>query len=180
MGERSRIAARYARALFDLAREQERLDAVYEDMVALRRIIDESAALQGVVTDPSMPAPRVLNILKELFEPNTDPLTYRFLRFLVHRNRLAWLPDAIPLFEQYVDEHKGQLRVNVVSAVSLSEKQKSAMNAKLKRRFKREILARYEEQPALVGGFRVQVGDTVHDYSAATMLETFKHKLMNA
>lgn len=180
MGERSRIAARYARALFDLAREEERLDAVYRDLSELGRVLAASRDLQLFITDPSVPSPRALKTLSALFEERTDALTFRFMRFLVHRNRLAWLPEMIPVFEAYYDTHQGQLRVDVVSAVPMSTKQKDVLTEKLKRRFRHEILARYREQPGLVGGFQVRVGDTIHDYSVAAMLESFKQKLINA
>jgi len=180
MGVQSRIASRYASALFDLAREQGRLDAVYRDLSELGRVLAENRELELFITDPSVPAARALKTLSALFEQRVDPLTFRFLRFLVDRNRLAWLSEMPPVFERHYDRHQGQLRVDVVSAVPLDAKQRDVLAQKLKRRFHRDILARYEEDPRLVGGFRVRVGDTIHDYSVAAMLETFKQKLMNA
>jgi len=174
------IAARYARALFDLARARNIVDTVQDDLAALALLLDSSKELRAMVAHPHLPEKRVEASMQALFGKQAAPLTLQFLRFLIKRRRLPLLPDVIPLFDAMYDAHLGRQKADVVSAVPLSGPQREQLNVRLKRRIGHSIMARYSEDARLIGGFRVHIGDTIHDYSVATMLQTFKQKLLNA
>jgi F-type H+-transporting ATPase subunit delta len=174
------IAARYARALFDLAREQDALDVVHKDLEDLAALLDSSKEFGALVLQPHWPEKRVESCLTSLLEGKAQALTLQFLRFLVRRKRLHVLPEVIPLFDAMHDRHLGQQKVDVVSAVPLSATQRDLLSARLKKRIGLRVEAHYREDARLIGGFRARVGDTIYDYSIATMLETFKQKLLNA
>lgn len=175
-----KTARRYARAFFDRTRDQGRLDEVQADLAALQGLIDASADFRALLAHPGLPPERVNQAVGALFRGRLREETLQFIRFLVDKKRLDHLPDICERFIQLYNEHQGILHVRVTSAVPLDSAQEQAFAKKLGAKFKRTVQLGSDTDPSLIGGFRVRVGDTIHDYSIQTMLETFKQKMMNA
>ena len=175
-----RSARRYAKALFRLAREQDRVDAVASDLSALLRLAESSAELDQLLRSPVLPDDRRADMLDALLKGRADPLTLRFVRFLAHRGRADQLPEIAALFEGLAHDHAGILKAHVESAAPLTSKQEEAIRERLGRRFGKTILAETAVRPELLGGFRVRIGDTLHDFSLQTQLELLRKQWTNA
>jgi F-type H+-transporting ATPase subunit delta len=173
-------AKRYAKALFDLAREQDHLEAIRADIGDLTRLLEESPDFARFVADPLIPADKRGEVLVALLKDRADPLTARFLAFLDSRDRLDQLPGICSVFTALYNDIKGILLVEITSAVPLSAEQVDQVEKRLHVKFGKQIESTQSTDPALLGGFKVRVGDTIHDYSIATQLQTLKQKLINA
>ena len=150
-----KIAKRYALALFDLAEQKKHVDHVYEDM---------AAALESIHV---------------LAKQKVDPLTAQFLEFLVQKGRLGLLTVIAQEFENLYFEYKEILKVKIISAQELNNDQIKSIASRLKARFNKTIQHDLEIDPRLIGGFKVQVGDTIYDYSIQTQLEKFKNQILS-
>lgn len=175
-----RSARRYAKALFRLAREQDRVEAVASDLSDLLRLAEASVELDRLLRSPVIPDDRRADMLDGLLKGHADPLTLRFVRFLVHRGRADQLPEIADLFEGLAHEHAGILKARVESAAPLTPKQEQAIRERLGRRFGKTILAETSVRPELLGGFRIRIGDTLHDFSLHTQLELLRKQWINA
>ena len=107
-------------------------------------------------------------------------MLYRFLLLLDEKGRLDELADVCEVFEQLYYERQGIVKVHVTSAVPLSPEQSTAVQDGLRTKFAKEIDLSVEEDPALIGGLRIQAGDQIFDSSIAAQLEMAKTKLMHA
>ncbi len=173
-------AKRYAKALFDLAGEQDHLEAIRTDVGDLTRLLEESPDFARFVSDPTIPADKRSEVLEALLKDRADPLTARFLAFLDSRDRLDQLPGICEVFTALYNEIKGILRVEITSAVPMTAEQVEQVKQRLHVKFGKQIESTESVDPTLLGGFKVRVGDTIHDYSIATQLQTLKQKLINA
>ncbi len=173
-----RISFRYARALFDLALPESQLQAVHQDLEGLMALRSRSAEFADLLDNPSLPQAKVQQTLSALLSGQVSPLTLRFLLFLADRRRLAELPGIAKRFESLHDQHLNQLKVQVTSAREMTAAQREELSARLQKRLGKKVIAQFRTNPALVGGFQFRVGDEIHDYSIATMLESFKHQLI--
>ncbi len=72
------------------------------------------------------------------------------------------------------------MHVTVRSARPLSASQLAAVGEKLKARSGKDIVVAGETDPALIGGFSIQVGDHIYDSTVATLLARFRHALIHA
>jgi F-type H+-transporting ATPase subunit delta len=176
----AKAARRYANALFDLARDEGKLDIVAADLQALGRLMAASADLSGFLENYMIPLPRRIQILGLLFEGRLDPLTFRFLVFVDEKRRIHLLRQIIEEFKRYYDEHQGVLHVRVTTARKLSDDQAGSLAARLQKKFNKRIDMHTQLDASLLGGFRVQVGDRIHDYSIETQLQTLHQHLVNA
>jgi F-type H+-transporting ATPase subunit delta len=174
------VAIRYAKALFGLARDREVLDPVYADLRDLERLLRDCPDFARFTADPRIPpAPRAA-ALDALFRDRAHPLTLRFLSFLDSKDRLGHLPGICRHFAALFHLHRGILEVRITSATPLTPEQVSAIETRLHARFGKQIQSTLHLDPALLGGFKIQVGDTIHDSSIATQLHVLKQNLIHA
>lgn len=176
----SKAAKRYARAFFELASTEQDLDTVRADVQAIRKLCSVSSEFQQFVKDPVLPTHQQQAVIRDLLEGKAHPLTLRFLLFLIHKKRLAELDLICQYVEEFYCEKNNIVKVTVTSASSLSDDQLSDIQKRLESRFSKTIDVTPRIDPALLGGFKIQIGDTIHDYTIQAQLHRLREKLINA
>jgi F-type H+-transporting ATPase subunit delta len=174
------IAERYAAAFFELVREKQELDVVADNMAWIVEILKGSEDLRNVISDPHVPDAKLRLIFKELFEDKLTKLTYRFLRFLLDKKRIAVLLPVCECFQARYLEASGILKAKLTSYQPLTERQIEAIGRKLRDHFYKKVEIETQLDPDLLGGFTVQIGDTIHDFSIQTQLKNFRDAVMAA
>ncbi len=170
----SKIAFRWAKAVYQLAEEQNLVDAVYEDLKALRETIYSSEEFSRFLKSPVIFNYRKREILAKLFEGKVQKLTLLFLQKLADRGRAPVLADIIDRFEEmYFDKHN-ILPVKLVTAIEPTEELKKLFVSKLEGFYSKKILLKTETDPNLIGGFRLWVKNKMLDNSVATELQLIK------
>lgn len=177
---RTQIARRYARAAFELAEEQQKVDALCADLLGIGALIGQSPGLAGFLGNVVIPSQKRVAALRALFGGKIDELTLRFLLFLEHKRRLGELPGIIAQVARMYDEKQGVLNAEITSAAPLDAGQFATIGRKLQERFGKKIRATASVDPRLLGGFIVQVGGTIYDYSIETQLQALGRKLAGA
>ncbi len=175
------VGERYAQALFDLANENNRLDAVRADLRSLRAAWIESADLRRLATSPVIPAEDKQKGLAAVADKaQFDGTTRNFLGLMAMNGRAADLPGALAAFEILYARHTGIVAAEVVSAKPLATKQMTAVKAALKSALGREPELTARVDPALLGGIKVKVGSRLFDASLKTKLDQMKFALRRA
>jgi F-type H+-transporting ATPase subunit delta len=174
------VSRRYGTALYDFAREQNARDAVREDCAAIRKLFTDSAEFAAFVSDPTIPLREAKKTVDALFEGKADASTLQFLRFLVSKRRLDQLPVVCEVYEQQICEELGILKVQITAAHELTDVQLTTMKQKLHDRYQKQIVADVTVDPSLIGGFKIQVGDLIRDFSMTTKLDQFEKSVINA
>ena len=175
------VGDRYAQALFDLALETGRLDAVRADIVALKTAWTDSADLRRLAASPVISTEDqgkglVAIATQAKFEPNT----VNFLGLLAQNGRAKDLAAVIAGFERLYAKHAGIVAAEVVSAQPLDAKQVAAITAALSKSLGKapELTARVD--PSILGGLKVKVGSKLFDASLKTKLDQMKFALKRA
>ena len=176
----TRISRRYAKVLFNLARETGRTDGIRRDLIGLRDLMRQSPDLSAFLTNYLVPAERRLEALSSLFKGRLIDLTYRFLMVLEEQKRLKQLAPITDFFNELYDRERGILKARITSARPLTNEQLAALRRKLEGRFKKQVAVEPKVNPALLGGFTVQVGDVIYNSSTERQLQIFEQKLITA
>ena len=176
----TKAARRYSEALFRLAAETGVLDEVAADLRAIDALARGSAAFADMAVNPRVTAGGKTSAFEALFGASAQPLTLRFLRFLIERRRMGELVAICGDFEARHLEHIRVKVVSVLSAHALSEAQTAALRQKLSERLGCEVRLRQQVEPALLAGLRIRIGDRVEDYSASAQLQRFHKAVLNA
>ena len=172
------IAQHYADALADVAISQKNAETVSRELRDFLALLGESAQLGILLGSPAVSRANKHAIAQALVERMKASRTLRnFLFVVIDQRRMALLPEIQQAFEAQLDERQGVARANVVSARDLKEGEKKQLRAALERLSGRRVEARYELDPALIGGAVVRVGSTIYDGSVRTRLERLRARL---
>lgn len=177
----SGLAGRYAVALFELAQEQNCLDAVERDLHALRDLLAESADLERLIRSPALSRDEQARALAAVGKrAGFAPLTLQFLGLLAHKRRLFALPDVIEAYDAMLAEHRGEVGAEVVSAVPLTEEQLESVRKQLAAAVGQTVKLSTTVDPSLLGGLVVRVGSRMIDASIRTKLHQLELALKGA
>jgi len=167
----SGVALRYASALFDLAREEDALDAVDADVRALREMLGESADLRRLVASPVFSAADQLRALSAVMDRTSiGGLTANFVKLVTMNRRLFALPGMLEAFAERLARHRGEVVAVVTSAEPLSEAQERALKDSLAEKAGGTIRLETHVDPTLIGGLVVRLGSQMIDTSVKTRL----------
>jgi len=172
------IARRYAKALYSLALEQNRVEPWSDALVALQAAIDGSPGLQDVLSNPAYGKEQrrgVVRGLAKAFALDEHPTS--LLLLLADRNRLGYLEGIVRTFRELVDAKLGRVRAQVVTAVSLDAAAEKALAEKLARATKAQVIVERSVDPGVLGGVVARVGSLVFDGSIRSQLEALRREL---
>jgi F-type H+-transporting ATPase subunit delta len=172
------IARRYAKALFSLAVESQRVEPWARSLEALREAVEASPDLRDVLSNPIYSKEQRRPIVEKLaaaMSLDTEPASLLFL--LGDRNRLSYLAAVVDTFRDLADQHLGRVRARVTSAVKLDDTAAQAIAEKLSQATKAKVLLDRDVDPAILGGVVAQVGSLVYDGSVRAQLEDLRKQL---
>jgi F-type H+-transporting ATPase subunit delta len=107
-------------------------------------------------------------------------MTVSFLRLLVDKKRIDILSDIVVCYRQLMDEALKKVRVNVKTAYALSDDLKSFISSSLEKSIGKKVEMTVEEDPSLIGGVVIGVGDTLYDGSIKNQLNNMRNLLGEA
>ena len=177
----SGLAGRYATALFELAREQNALDRLADDLQSLRSLYAESADFRRLVRSPLLSRDQQGKVIAIIAErAGAADLTRRFLGLLARQGRLFALPDVIEAFAALLAAHRGEVSAELISAVALSDEQLGKVKERLSETVGKSVLLSTSIDPALLGGIVVRVGSRMIDASLRTKLHRLELAMKGA
>jgi F-type H+-transporting ATPase subunit delta len=175
-----RLAARYAKAILDLAVEKDQLENVYNDMLLLREAFRVSRELVILLKSPIIKADKKKQILEAITTGKISPLTTAFNALLMTKQREAYLPEIVTAFVDQYKIYKGIQTVRLTTAVPISEQLKQDILNKVRAdRHVSQIELITEVKEQLIGGFVLEIGDELIDTSIAFDLHTIRQQFQN-
>ena len=175
---RAAAARRYAKALFSLAQEGNRLSEVREELARLGELLGKNAELRAVLFQPLHPAGERRAVLRAVCDAvGAGPLLRNFQSFLVDQRRLIDWFEIQEEFGRLADAAAGLTQARVVSATPLGPEQRERLQRALERKSGGRVQLALEVDASLVGGVVAQVGDLVYDGSLRTQLRQLRASL---
>jgi F-type H+-transporting ATPase subunit delta len=177
MAETTTIARPYAQAVFELAREQQRL-AEWSGMLGFAASVAANEEMQRLLENPRLTRDEVIGLFLAVCEGQLDDNGKNLIRLLAENGRLPVLPEIAALYEQERARAEGILEAEVISAQELSGPQKAELSQALAKRLGREISLKCTLDASLLGGAVIRAGDMVIDGSAVGRLEKMHIELL--
>ena len=174
----SRAARRYAKALFDLALETGQMDAVKDDLSSLQVLSLESREFERFLGDYRLPRPIREKLLTDMLAGRLQALSLRFLTFLESKRRLGLLGQICGAFMSLHDRMNGIVRGQLMSAFDLAGTDVAAISGRVEATLEGHLLLNVAVDSDLLGGFRLRIGDVIHDFSVAGQLRRMKQRLV--
>jgi F-type H+-transporting ATPase subunit delta len=169
----TKAATRYAKALLDLAVENNKTEQVSANMLAIISANEGAAEFNGFLNSPIISSEKKNEIFKVLF-PNFESQTISFMELIAKNGRESILPAIAASYEEQLKEHKGIVSVILTSAVPLDAATKATILEKIKVAVKGQIELKEEIDASLIGGFVIKIGDNRIDASVVNQLKNLK------
>ena len=175
---RGAAARRYAKALFELAKEAEKVAEVVGELTSMEDLLEGNPELHGVLFRPLHPVAQRRAVLDGVTDRiGASPTVQNFFSLLIDQRRLVDFPAIHEEFERLVSEDAGLRRAEVVSAGPLRDDQLERLRRALSTRTGGEVEVSVRVDPSLLGGVIAKVGDLVFDGSLRTQLRQLRANL---
>jgi len=174
----SKVAKRYASALFAAAAKLGKTDAIQEDLAGLGTLWEQTPALRQTLESPLVPSERKHRLVDKALANQVVPLSASFLHLLIDKRREEILPAVSEEFVRQADEARGLLRASATVAAPIDETQKKAITEGLAKRTGKQIELTVQVDPAVIGGVAVRMLDTVIDGSVRGSLDRLQEQML--
>ena len=174
-----RLAARYAKALIDIAQEQKQLDAVNNDIVGIKAMVDNSKELNNLMKSPIVKADKKHAVLKQLISGKVQPSTEAFINLMVSKGREYYLPEILAAFVEQYKKLNNIVTVKLTTAHVLDDQTKSNILSKIENGLNgSKVDLQTSVQESLIGGFVLESNNKMFDASIARDLKNIKTQFL--
>ncbi len=167
------VAHVYAKSIFQMAKDAGGPAMVQQVLDELKAVVDLGRAdrqFGEFLGSRIIPEKDKHAVLKKVFEGKLAPLSLHFLMVLNDKGRLPRITSMVGALDELVQEEFGRVEVDVQTAVALGADQAGALRDRLSRALGREVIMHSKVDPSIIGGVRLQLGDTLIDASVSTQL----------
>lgn len=174
----ARAANRYARALLAAAQQTNSVREAEEDLGAICRILDARPELRETLESPRVPRERKRELVDRLFADRARPITMRLLRLLIDKKRESEIKLIYRDYVRLRQDLEGILHVTLTSAVPLTQDEIARIVKRLETQTGKKIAYVVDVDSTLMGGVRIQYGDTQQDGTVAGALRRLREHLL--
>jgi F-type H+-transporting ATPase subunit delta len=170
------IAQVYARALFEVATEQDALDTIHEQLDAFADAMNDNRQLAAFFFSPYF---SVTEKKEGLDRAVTDahPAFENFLEALIERHRMPAIFRIRVEFTELFDDEKKLLPVTITSAVTLDDETVSGLGRRIGEQIDRHVEVSSTVDPDIIGGIVLRVGNVILDASIKNRLEQLRKQV---
>ena len=171
-------AARYARALLDVAVKESSTEQADRELTAFADLLRQHPDLQRALIHPSVNAAAKKAVVQQLLDrlqPSSP--AGKLLLMLAERDRLVLLPDVVDVYRERLNELQRIIRAEVTTAEPLADEHAAQLRERLAAATGQTVTLTTKVDPSIIGGMVTRIGSTVYDGSVATQLQTIKQQL---
>jgi F-type H+-transporting ATPase subunit delta len=173
------IASVYARSLFEVAKEQDKLDAVREQLGTFADALTEERELQVFFFSPYFSTPEKKDGLKKAVS-GTEPILDNFLELLIEKHRMPAVFRIRRELDRMWQRENKLLPVEVTSAIELDKSTVKHIGDRIGEQTGQKIELSAKVEPDILGGIVVRVGNSIIDASIRARLEQLRKQVARA
>ena len=173
----SAVARRYAKAVFALAKELQKIESVGAELGAAAHLLG-APALAEVISSPLLSTTRRNAILDAVRQQlSLSPTAANFLSVLGDHLRLAQMDAIVEQYQRLEDRALGRIRLLIRTAAPLADDRQAEIAAVFEGQLGKTVISRVETDPTLLGGIVVEAEGKVYDGSVRTQLERLSREI---
>jgi F-type H+-transporting ATPase subunit delta len=170
------IAQVYARSLFEVAKEQDKLDVVREQLGEFAEALQNTRELSIFFFSPYFSTQEKEEGLGRILE-GVDPTVGNFLKVLIENHRMPAVFRVRREYEALWEEENKLLPVTITSAVRLDEATVKSIGDAIGRQTAQKVELTANVDPDVLGGLIVRVGNSILDASIRNRLENLRRSV---
>ncbi|QKY70477.1 F0F1 ATP synthase subunit delta [Lentibacillus sp. CBA3610] len=174
------VANRYAEALFQLGDEKGILEQLASEFHVLKSIFDENEQLAPFLEHPRVNNDRKKAFIDEVFQGFSNDVI-NTMKLLITRDRIGLVPSITDHFTRMVNDVKGIAEAKVYSVRELSDDERKQLEETFAKRFnKQAVKIQTIVDPSVLGGIKLQIGNTIYDGTISAKLRRIERNVVTA
>jgi F-type H+-transporting ATPase subunit delta len=172
------LVTSYAEALFQVARAEEMLDRVEEELTRLNKSLDSNAELREFLSTPQISSDGKKSALFQIFGGKISPITLHWVNMVVDQGRQRRLPVIIEAFLKLTEDARDKITAEVITSIPLSEDLSKRLEQELSKITKKRVFLKPMVDDSILGGVIVKIENKVIDGSVRHRLEEIKNEMI--
>jgi F-type H+-transporting ATPase subunit delta len=176
--DQSKIAVRYARALFMRGKETGETARLYEDIQKIDSFIHHSEEMKTIISNPVIRFSQKKIILQKVLQPHVGELTLRFIILVAENKREQHLPGICRNFTDMVRNELGIVPAVITTARPLTGEIPASIRKSLEKETGKTIELSEKINPSIIGGMILRIEDLQYDGSISGQLDKIKSAML--
>ncbi|GHU60333.1 F0F1 ATP synthase subunit delta [Bacteroidia bacterium] len=178
--DNGRISTRYAKALYEYARERGKEEVIYEEMKFIAEVFFLTPKLTKVLENPRIPTQVKKTLLLDAAGGNVSAEFKRFVDFVIEKKRESFFHIISLRYQSIYRKSRNIVIGRLVTARPIDAQQEKRMNVLIAARTHKEVDFVVAVRPELIGGFTLRIGTYQLDASLSSQLKRIKKELLQA
>ncbi len=171
----SDIAKRYAKALFEIAQEEDAIESIYDELKGFSSLLKGSKDLAEFFANPVFDSSDKGAVMGDILkETKVSAITSNFLKLLVDKRRINAIGQIEECYRRYMDDVLNKVRIDVKTAFPLSGELSVRIKKQMEGLTGKNVEMVINEDPSLLAGVVIGVGDTLYDGSVRAQLNSIR------
>ncbi len=172
------LARRYARALFELAKEKNILESIYAEINAFKKLLDETPELAHFFLSPEIGRQGKIEFIEKKFQDQFSALFINFLFVLIRKGRQGIFPEIVSEFGRLYDKYHNRIRASAVTVRPLKKEELEQLKQQLVKQYQATFDIENFVDPDILGGLILKIDGRVIDASLRNQLEKLRENLL--
>ena len=172
------VADKYSSAMFELAQEQNKLELMEEQLGYVASVMVDQPELRSFLENPIVTEDAKIKLIGKIFDSSIDKVALHFIYVMIKRGRYRYIASTIEAFIKKSRAARGILEATVTVAEPITADVEASVQAKLREVTGKDVILSVRQDPSIMGGIVIQVGDKRIDGSVARRLEELEKSLL--
>src|SRR4030067_2189207 len=173
-----RLVTSYAEALFQVARAEEILDRVEQELTRLSKSLESNAELREFLSNPQISSDWKKSALFQIFGGKISPVTLHWMNMVVDQGRQRRLPVIIEAFLTLTEDARDKVTAEVITSIPLPEGMTKRLEQELSKITNKTVFLKPMVDDSILGGVIVKIENKVIDGSVKHRLEEIKNEMV--
>lgn len=174
------IAKKYAKALFEVTFDEERYDAVGDELSFVLKCLEDEPMLYQVLRDPLIVTNEKKKIIDSIFKDSVSQEVLNFLHIIIDKKRERYIESIVGEYKTLTNDVKNIVEAVAITAVPLSDDMLIKLQEILSKSSGKNIQLKNEIDTEIIGGVFVKAGDKVIDGTIKSRLEQMQEQMSQA
>jgi F-type H+-transporting ATPase subunit delta len=172
------IAKRYAKALFNLAQEDGKVEQYGQELDAFVRLTGELPDLANAIQNPLYTEAARKSVFHSVADRmGLTPILKSFINLLIEKKRVQNVAEIAEYYHKLIDAHANIARAQIRAATDLDEAVIKEVAQTLETMTGKTVVVEFQQDSSLIGGIVAKIGDVVLDGSVRRQLLNFKETM---
>jgi F-type H+-transporting ATPase subunit delta len=176
--DESAISVRYAKAVFNLGKEQDMLSLLKNDMEVISAACKQSVEFNQLLSSPVIPASKKVKLLRQIFSQSVTAVTMNLLELLSKNKRETFLESICRNVLAMIRKEKNIKTAVVTTARELDQENIGQIIKILEKELGASVELTERVNQKIIGGLILSIDDKQYDASVATRIKKIRQKLI--